>query len=645
MDPDGGYTLYIQNASPGPEKIPIGAARTAGTVRPGRATVLAQTRSTRRPGTGWSTPPVLATAGLVLAATFSALAVIPLLFLVQHAVIVAGGVLIDTFVGSLLVPGVIHDIGRATGGRGRGAWRARTTAAASRPNARCRIARRSRRTQTEPMSDAALALVTGATGYIGGRLVPELLDAGYRVRAMARHPERLEGRDWAQRVEVAAADATNPEDLARALAGVDVAYYLIHALGSGPTFEQRDRATARRFAVAAREAGVGRIVYLGGLHPADETLSPHLESRREVGDILLASGVPTTVLQAAVILGSGSASFEMMRYLTERLPAMVAPRWINNRIQPIAVRDVLRYLVGSAAMPADVSRTFDIGGPEVLTYREMMQRYAAVAGLPPRVIRAVPVLTPRLASLWVGLVTPVPAGIAKPLVGSLIHEVVVKEHDIKAFVPHPPDGLVGFDRAVELALAKIRDLDVRTSWASASTAGAPSDPFPDDPDWAGGSLEVDERAAVVDADPQSLWSVIEGIGGAHGWYSWRLGWVARGVMDRVFGGPGLRRGRRDPHRLAVGDALDWWRVEKIEPGRLLRLRAEMRLPGLAWLELAVEEVDGATVFRQRAIYHPRGLLGQAYWWAVYPFHGIVFGGMQRNIARAAETAACTRAGV
>jgi Protein of unknown function (DUF2867) len=257
----------------------------------------------------------------------------------------------------------------------------------------------------------------------------------------------------------------------------------------------------------------------------------------------------------------------------------------------------------------------------------------------------VPVLTPRLASLWVGLVTPVPAGIAKPLVGSLIHEVVVKEHDIQAFVPHPPDGLVGFDRAVELALAKIRDLDVRTSWASASTAGAPSDPFPDDPDWAGGSLEVDERAAVVDADPQSLWSVIEGIGGAHGWYSWRLGWGARGVMDRVFGGPGLRRGRRDPHRLAVGDALDWWRVEKIEPGRLLRLRAEMRLPGLAWLELAVEEVDGATVFRQRAIYHPRGLLGQAYWWAVYPFHGIVFGGMQRNIARAAEAAACTRAGV
>ncbi len=492
------------------------------------------------------------------------------------------------------------------------------------------------------MTEAPLALVTGATGYIGGRLVPELLAAGYRVRALARHPDRLEGRDWRDRVEVVKADASSAEDLRAALAGVDVAYYLIHSLGTGSEFERRDRTTARTFGVAAREAGVGRIVYLGGLHPAGETLSPHLDSRKEVGEILLASGVPTTVLQAAVILGSGSASFEMMRYLTERLPAMVAPRWVENRIQPIAVRDVLRYLVAAASMPPDVSRAFDIGGPEILTYREMMQRYAAVAGLPPRVIRAVPVLTPRLASLWVGLVTPVPSGLARPLVGSLVHEVVAKEDDIKAYVPDPPEGLIGFDRAVELALSKIRDLDVRTTWASASTAGAPSDPMPEDPDWAGGSLLVDERSGAVDAGADDLWTVIEGIGGAHGWYSWRLGWVARGLMDRLFGGPGLRRGRRDPHRLAVGDPLDWWRVERIDPGRLLRLRAEMRLPGLAWLELAVDEDAGRTVFRQRAIYHPRGLLGQAYWWAVWPFHGIVFGGMQRNIARAAEAAARDR---
>ncbi|MGW2095475.1 SDR family oxidoreductase [Promicromonospora sukumoe] len=482
-------------------------------------------------------------------------------------------------------------------------------------------------------------LVTGATGYIGGRLVPELLAAGHDVRVLARHPERIASRDWSDSVEVVEGDATSRDDLRRALDGVDVAYYLIHALGAGSGFAERDRSTARGFAVVARELDVGRVVYLGGLYPEGERLSPHLESRREVEQILLDGGAPTVVLRAAVILGSGSASFEMMRYLTERLPAMIAPRWINNRIQPIAVRDVLRYLVGAAEIPADVSRGFDIGGPEVLTYREMMQRYAAVAGLRPRVIRAVPVLTPRLASLWVGLVTPVPPGIAKPLVGSLVHEVVAQEDDIKQYLPDPPEGLIGFDRAVGLALARIRDLDVRTSWLSASVPGAPSDPLPDDPDWAGGSLLVDDRSSRVDTTSEALWTVIEGIGGAHGWYSWRLGWVARGAMDRLFGGPGLRRGRRHPHNLAPGDALDWWRVEKIVPGRLLRLRAEMRLPGLAWLELSVEDADAdRPTFRQRAVFLPHGLPGQLYWWAISPFHGIVFGGMQRNIAQAAAHA-------
>lgn len=483
---------------------------------------------------------------------------------------------------------------------------------------------------------ATRVLVTGATGYIGGRLVPELLAAGYTVRVLARHPERLAGREWHDQVEIATGDASSRPDLRRALAEVDVAYYLIHALGTGGDFADQDRRTARGFGVVARELGVGRLVYLGGLYPADEELSPHLASRREVEEVLLDSGVPTTVLRAAVILGSGSASFEMMRYLTERLPAMVAPKWIDNRIQPIAVRDVLRYLVGAAAMPAEVSRGFDIGGPDVLTYRAMMQRYAAVAGLPPRIVRAVPVLTPGLASLWVGLVTPVPPGIARPLVSSLVHEVVADDEDIKAYLPDPPEGLIGFDTAVELALAKVRDLEVRTSWASASTPGAPSQPLPEDPEWAGGSLHVDERAVRVAATEAALWSVIEGIGGQRGWYSWRLGWVARGIMDRLFGGPGLRRGRRNPDRLQPGDALDWWRVEAIVPGRLLRLRAEMRLPGLAWLELCVEVTEDGTVFRQRAIFSPRGLLGQAYWYAIWPFHGMVFGGMQRNIARTAE---------
>lgn len=487
------------------------------------------------------------------------------------------------------------------------------------------------------MDDRVRVLVTGATGYIGGRLVPELLAAGYRVRVLARHVERISSRDWADDVEVFAGDATARQDLRRALEGVDVAYYLIHALGSGPGFAERDRGTARGFAVVAREAGVRRIVYLGGLHPDAERLSPHLESRREVEEILLDSGVPTIVLRAAVILGSGSASFEMMRYLTERLPAMVAPRWINNRIQPIAVRDVLRYLVGAASIPPEVSRGFDVGGPDVLTYREMMQRYAACAGLRPRIIRAVPVLTPRLASLWVGLVTPVPPAIARPLVGSLVHEVVAREYDIAQYVPDPPEGLIGFDEAVGLALARIRDLDVRTSWVSASTPGAPSDPLPDDPDWAGGSLLVDDRSIEVDATREALWTVIEGIGGGHGWYSWNLGWVARGLLDRLFGGPGLRRGRRHPQHLAPGDALDWWRVEKVVRGELLRLRAEMRLPGLAWLDLSVEGEPGERpTFRQRAVFSPKGLPGQLYWWAISPFHGIVFGGMLRNIARAAQ---------
>ncbi len=482
-----------------------------------------------------------------------------------------------------------------------------------------------------------LVLVTGATGYIGGRLVPELLAAGLRVRVMARRPRNLADRDWYPQVETVEGDAANQASLTECLRGVDVAYYLIHSLGTGARFEARDRANALTFAAAARTCNVGRIVYLGGLYPEAQELSPHLESRKEVGEIFLASGVPTTALRAAVILGSGSASFEMLRYLTERLPVMVTPRWVDTRIQPIAVTDVLHYLVGSATMPADVNRGFDIGGPDVLTYRQMMAGYARIAGLKPRHVAALPLLTPSLSSHWVGLVTPVPNSIARPLVESLINEVVCKDHDIAGYVPDPEAGLTGFDRAVELALQRIRDRRVTTSWSSAAAAGAPSDPLPTDPDWAGGSLYVDERACLVEATADQLWTVITGIGGSNGWYSWRLGWWGRGLLDRLLGGPGLRRGRRDPVHLSVGDALDWWRVEDIEDKHLLRLRAEMRLPGLAWLELIVDaDHQGRTLFRQRALFHPRGLAGHAYWAMVYPFHGLVFGGMQRNIARAAQ---------
>jgi uncharacterized protein YbjT (DUF2867 family) len=502
---------------------------------------------------------------------------------------------------------------------------------------------------------APLCLVTGATGYIGGRLVPELLAAGFRVRVIARQPERLSDHPWADQVDIVRADAADPASLGESLRGVDVAYYLIHALGSS-AFERTDRATAQTFAAASRQAGVRRLVYLGGLTPAagDGVLSAHLRSRDEVGQILLASGVPTVVLRAAVIIGSGSVSFEMLRYLTERLPAMITPRWLTTRIQPIAIRDVLRYLVGSARLPADVHRAFDIGGPDVLTYRDMMQRYAAVAGLPRRLIVPVPVLTPRLSSHWVGLVTPVPSSLARPLVDSLRNEVVCGDHDIAEHIPDPPGGLLGFEQAVELALARIRDADVATRWSSASVPGAPSDPLPTDPGWAGGSLYVDRRSRRVAAPPAALWRVIEGIGGDRGWYSFPAAWRVRGIADRLVGGVGLRRGRRHPDRVSVGETIDFWRVEVREEQAMLRLRAEMRLPGLAWLELGVasdERADGTaaagrdgatSTYVQRAVFHPRGLLGHLYWWAVAPFHGIVFGGMARNIAKAAEDARSPR---
>lgn len=487
------------------------------------------------------------------------------------------------------------------------------------------------------IGESPLVLVTGATGYIGGRLVPELLAAGMRVRVMARSQRNMANRDWSGQVEFVQGDAEDPASLASALRNVEVAYYLIHSMGAGAQFTTLDRTTAENFAKAARNASVKRIIYLGGLYPKEEKLSPHLQSRKEVGEILLASGVPTTVLRAAVIIGSGSLSFEMLRYLTERLPIMVTPRWVDSRIQPIAVRDVLHYLVKSAQMPSDVSRGFDIGGPDVLTYREMMVVYAQVAGLKPRRIMSLPFMSPSLSSHWVGLITPVPKNIARPLMESLINEVVCKETEIKEFIPDPEQGLIGFHQAVDLALQRIQDGRVTTRWSSATHVGAPSDPLPSDPDWAGGSLYVDERERNVDSTPEQLWSIIEGIGGEHGWYSWRLGWWTRGLLDRFVGGPGLRRGRRDPFNLIVGDALDWWRVEELEEGHLLRLRAEMRLPGLAWLELIVDkDAKGHTLFRQRALFHPRGPAGGLYWTMIKPFHGLVFGGMQRNIARAAK---------
>jgi uncharacterized protein YbjT (DUF2867 family) len=334
---------------------------------------------------------------------------------------------------------------------------------------------------THPSTQPRRALVTGVTGYIGSRLVPRLLDEGWQVRVLTRNASKVADRTWRDRVEVVEGDATSASTLAEALADVDVAYYFLHSMDGQGNFVERDRALAQTFGRCAKDAGVGRIVYLSGLHPQDGELSDHLASRVEVGDILLASGVPTAVLQAAVILGSGSASFEMLRHLTTRLPAMITPKWLDNQIQPIAVRDVLHLLVAAADLPADSNRTFDIGGPDVLTYREMINRFAKIAGLRPRLIVSVPVLTPYLASQWVGLVTPVPTGVAKPLVGSLLHEVVCSERDLDDLVGAPPEGYLGYDRAVADALAGdgvVPRPEPGTADPARITAA--------DPDWAGG---------------------------------------------------------------------------------------------------------------------------------------------------------------
>jgi uncharacterized protein YbjT (DUF2867 family) len=484
-------------------------------------------------------------------------------------------------------------------------------------------------------------LVTGATGYIGGRLVPRLLHAGFDVRCLVRDPEKLRDVPWRNDVDVLRGDVRTPHDVARALDRIGVAFYLVHSLAAAG-FEETDRRAAEVFADAARDAGVRRIVYLGGLEPTDERMSPHLRSRREVGRVLAGSGVDTIVLRAAVILGSGSASFEMLRYLTERLPVMVAPRWVRNRVQPIAVRDVLSHLVAAASAGPDATGSWDIAGPDLLSYGELMQRYALAAGLRPRLVVPVPVLTPRLSSYWVHLVTPVPGRLARPLVQSLRHEMV-------ATGTHPPwanpgQAPLGVDEALRLALQRVREAAVETRWSSATWPEAPSDSLPTDPTWAGGSMYVDERAVRVGAPSDRLWQVIESVGGETGWYSYPLLWALRGHLDRLLGGVGLSRGRRDPDRLAVGDSLDWWRVEELDRGRLLRLRAEMRVPGLAWLEMRADrDTADQSVYRQRAVFHPRGLAGHAYWWAVAPFHRLVFGGMVRNIKATAEHARACRA--
>ena len=479
-------------------------------------------------------------------------------------------------------------------------------------------------------------LVTGATGYVGGRLVPKLLEQGYSVRVLAREPHRLDGVPWHDDVEIIQGDLQVRADVARAVSAADVVYYLVHSMSSAGDFEVVERQVATLVAEEAKSAQVKRIVYLGGLHPKGQ-LSRHLGSRKEVGEILLASGVPTIALQAGAIIGSGSASFEMIRHLTEILPAMPAPKWVRNKIQPIAIRDVLHYLVKSAELPPEINRAFDIGGPDVFRYFQLMNGYAKEAGLKERLILALPVLTPWLASQWVNLVTPIPRSLAVPIIESLLHDAVMKNHDIDDVIPPPAEGLTGFRRSVELALVRMRSGEVETSWRNTEVIGAPSDPLPSDPEWAGHTVYTDSREVTVAAPSDELWKVVESIGGDNGWYSLPVAWAARGLLDKLVGGVGLRRGRRDPDKLLTGDALDFWRVEKIERGSFLRLRAEMKLPGLAWLEFTVTPVgEEHSTLSQRAIFFPQGLGGRLYWFAVTPLHGIVFAGMARSMGKAAE---------
>lgn len=483
---------------------------------------------------------------------------------------------------------------------------------------------------------APRVLVLGATGYLGGRLTPRLLNAGYRVRALVRSPERLASYPWSNEVEIESGDASDGDSLDAALDGVDIVYFLVHSMSGGKGFASKDREIAEAVAAAAARAQVRRIIYLGGLFPRDAELSEHLASRKEVGDILLNSGVPTIVLRAGVVIGSGSASFEMVRHLTEVLPYMPAPRWVRNFIQPIAVRDVLHYLLAAARVDPEVSRGIDIGGPDVLRYGQMMNGYAVVAGLPQRRIAALPVFTPRLASHWVGLVTPIPRVVAGPLVESLQNDCVMHDHDVDEIMPRPSGGLTRYREAVRLALGRIDFDQIETSWVDAPVPSAPSEPLPSDPDWSGHLVFTDTRSRPTSASRAALWAVIQGIGGANGWYSPPLLWSVRGWMDRFVGGVGLQRGRRSRSAARVGDVIDFWRVEASDPEEVLRLRAEMRVPGQAWLELGIVEGDEGLEYRQRAVFFPRGLSGRLYWLAVLPFHGLIFAGMSRRIVDLAE---------
>jgi len=487
------------------------------------------------------------------------------------------------------------------------------------------------------MSQARKILVTGASGYVGGRLVTALLADGADVRVFVRDANKAQSHSWANQVEIATGNASDFQSTKDALTGVHTAYYLLHSINLGPNFDEIESAMARNFAKAAQSCGVSQIVYLGGINN-DEKTSKHLTSRANTGKELATTSVPVLELRAGIIIGSGSASFEMLRHLTHRLPVMTTPKWVSNKTHPIAIRDVLWYLRNCAKLEKPVGGVFDIGGPEVLTYADMMQKFAKLSGLRKRLIIKVPVLTPKLSSLWIGFVTPVPTSLARPLVGSLISEVVADpKKSIDKLIPKPAEGLIDVDGAVKLALSNVSSNTVSTRWSDATLPTAPWQKAQSDPEWAGEMLLKDKKVRTTDASIKSLWEAIEEIGGENGWYGADFLWYLRGLLDRMIGGVGLRRGRRDPIHLRVGDSLDFWRVESLIPEQSLKLYAEMILPGKAWLEFRISKLpNGKSEVVQEASFSPRGLGGQLYWYAVLPFHILVFPTMIRNLIRSAN---------
>lgn len=474
--------------------------------------------------------------------------------------------------------------------------------------------------------NGSLILLTGATGYIGGRLLPLLERRGLRLRCLARHPEHLRPR-IASTTELVAGDVLAPESLPSAFEGVDTAYYLIHSMGSAQGFERDDRQAGANFAAAAKQAGVRRIIYLGALGNPKHSLSKHLRSRQETGEVLRASGVQVIEFRASIIIGSGSLSFELIRSLVERLPVMICPKWVATPAQPIAIEDVLEYLLAALDLQEERSRIYEIGGPDRVCYGDIMREYARQRGIT-RVMVPVPVLTPYLSSLWLGLVTPVYARIGRKLVEGLRNPTVVEDPSaLESFAIRPR----GLPQAMSRALLYEDRGFAETRWSDALSSSGLK------PRWGGvrfGSRIVDSRTATVDMPPETAFAPIQRIGGKTGWYYGNWLWRIRGVLDLLVGGVGLRRGRRDAADLRVGDAVDFWRVEAFEPNHLVRLRAEMRLPGRAWLEFEVIGKDEESLIRQTAIFDPVGLLGLAYWYTLYPIHHFVFSGMLKKIVRA-----------